>query len=448
MSRPPSTAPFIAANTFAPVVVRARPTSSTQRNGFALPSIGSTVYISPVHFSCSTNAVRGKNTLTQCSPGQHKYRPASASSDGDAPAAGRCNRQQRSLSDHTANTSAIPLGRQAQAHLDTVSRQFVRVGNRVHAIARHFGGDDLADNILLREAHYQAVLWRVVLVLSLDDESLARIVVSLALCRKWQVSRNQRRISRTATSTKLHLIALEVRLVLDDFDEAHRAGSFNDRHPMRRVRCGKELPARQQSYQGESFRMQKRQKSPERRKTLRRLYAQGKCASKLFARATVSERRRLLSHARRTAHILHQRVSRQKFGRFSGGFSRDLSFRRHSPLLQTRVATRTVTDRAAQQCRRVVCRRNRCVSFLSGSSCSDEPPLALQKKAHENINARLALVMKSGKVCLGYKQTIKSIRSGKAKLVILAQNTPPLRCVYSTFHVEDIRLRPFKALGN
>lgn len=51
----------------------------------------------------------------------------------------------------------------------------------------------------------------------------------------------------------------------------------------------------------------------------------------------------------------------------------------------------------------------------------------LQKKAAENINARLALVMKSGKYFLGYKQTLKTLRQGKAKLVIIANNTPPLR---------------------
>ncbi|EEQ87666.1 60S ribosomal protein L30 [Blastomyces dermatitidis] len=49
------------------------------------------------------------------------------------------------------------------------------------------------------------------------------------------------------------------------------------------------------------------------------------------------------------------------------------------------------------------------------------------KKSTDNINSRLALVMKSGKVTLGYKSTLKSLRSGKAKLVIIAGNTPPLR---------------------
>uniref|UniRef100_A0A8D2QHF2 Large ribosomal subunit protein eL30 n=1 Tax=Zonotrichia albicollis TaxID=44394 RepID=A0A8D2QHF2_ZONAL len=35
--------------------------------------------------------------------------------------------------------------------------------------------------------------------------------------------------------------------------------------------------------------------------------------------------------------------------------------------------------------------------------------------------------MKSGKYVLGYKQTLKMIRQGKAKLVILANNCPALR---------------------
>merc|ERR1712002_581368 len=50
-----------------------------------------------------------------------------------------------------------------------------------------------------------------------------------------------------------------------------------------------------------------------------------------------------------------------------------------------------------------------------------------QKKAIENINSRLRLVMKSGKYDLGYRQTIKDLRAGKAKLVILANNCPALR---------------------
>lgn len=50
-----------------------------------------------------------------------------------------------------------------------------------------------------------------------------------------------------------------------------------------------------------------------------------------------------------------------------------------------------------------------------------------QKKSLESINSRLQLVMKSGKYVLGYKQSQKMIRQGKAKLVILANNCPALR---------------------
>lgn len=49
------------------------------------------------------------------------------------------------------------------------------------------------------------------------------------------------------------------------------------------------------------------------------------------------------------------------------------------------------------------------------------------KKTMESINARLQLVVKSGKYVLGYRQTMKALRLGKAKLVILANNTPQLR---------------------
>lgn len=50
-----------------------------------------------------------------------------------------------------------------------------------------------------------------------------------------------------------------------------------------------------------------------------------------------------------------------------------------------------------------------------------------KKPVAENINARLQLVMKSGKYQFGYNQALKILRSGKAKLVIIANNIPPLR---------------------
>ncbi|KAK4777745.1 hypothetical protein SAY87_017932 [Trapa incisa] len=49
------------------------------------------------------------------------------------------------------------------------------------------------------------------------------------------------------------------------------------------------------------------------------------------------------------------------------------------------------------------------------------------KKTHESINNRLALVMKTGKYTLGYKTVLKSLRNSKGKLIIIANNCPPLR---------------------
>ncbi|ROV89046.1 hypothetical protein VMCG_08159 [Cytospora schulzeri] len=54
-------------------------------------------------------------------------------------------------------------------------------------------------------------------------------------------------------------------------------------------------------------------------------------------------------------------------------------------------------------------------------------PIKKKTKTGDTLNSRLALVMKSGKVVLGYKSTLKALRSGKAKLVMIAGNTPPLR---------------------
>jgi large subunit ribosomal protein L30e len=49
------------------------------------------------------------------------------------------------------------------------------------------------------------------------------------------------------------------------------------------------------------------------------------------------------------------------------------------------------------------------------------------KKAVESINSKLSLTMKSGKCALGYNTTIKTLRQNKAQMVIISNNTPPLR---------------------
>ena len=51
----------------------------------------------------------------------------------------------------------------------------------------------------------------------------------------------------------------------------------------------------------------------------------------------------------------------------------------------------------------------------------------VKKTGTENINSKLSLVMKSGKYVLGYKSTLKVLRSGDAKLIILSNNCPTVR---------------------
>ncbi|KAF5397109.1 hypothetical protein EG68_12518 [Paragonimus skrjabini miyazakii] len=50
-----------------------------------------------------------------------------------------------------------------------------------------------------------------------------------------------------------------------------------------------------------------------------------------------------------------------------------------------------------------------------------------KSKALDSINSRLALVMKSGKCSIGLRQTLRLVRRGGARLIIIANNAPPLR---------------------
>ena len=49
------------------------------------------------------------------------------------------------------------------------------------------------------------------------------------------------------------------------------------------------------------------------------------------------------------------------------------------------------------------------------------------KKSQDTMNSKLQLVMRSGKASLGYRQTLKMMRTSKAKMVLISNNCPPLR---------------------
>ena len=46
--------------------------------------------------------------------------------------------------------------------------------------------------------------------------------------------------------------------------------------------------------------------------------------------------------------------------------------------------------------------------------------------AHENVNNKPSLVMKSGKYTLGYKTIVKSVNTNKGIFIITTNNFPPL----------------------
>ena len=49
------------------------------------------------------------------------------------------------------------------------------------------------------------------------------------------------------------------------------------------------------------------------------------------------------------------------------------------------------------------------------------------KDREQNINTKLTLVVKSGKFKIGYRNTIKSLRGGQAKLILISSNCPAIR---------------------
>lgn len=65
----------------------------------------------------------------------------------------------------------------------------------------------------------------------------------------------------------------------------------------------------------------------------------------------------------------------------------------------------------------------------AGQKAAKMAPVKKSKsaKSSESINTKLQLVVKSGKFTLGYKQALKQLRSGKAKLILISKNCPPLR---------------------
>lgn len=100
-------------------------------------------------------------------------------------------------------TSAVGGGKVGQTDLDTIVGQLVRVSRSKDEISLNLGIDDLADDVGVGEADNEAILAGVVLVLVLDDQTLAGIIIGLSL----------------TTTTILYLEALKVGFIFDTLDK-------------------------------------------------------------------------------------------------------------------------------------------------------------------------------------------------------------------------------------
>lgn len=72
----------------------------------------------------------------------------------------------------------------------------------------------------------------------------------------------------------------------------------------------------------------------------------------------------------------------------------------------------------------------------------------VKKATQENINTKLALVIRSGKVALGTKSTLKTTRNGKAKLILIANNCPPLRKSLIQYYASLAKISTLLFSGN
>ena len=64
--------------------------------------------------------------------------------------------------------------------LDPICLELMRVSGAENFVAGNLGSDDLDDDIAVRESNDETVLWCIVLILGLGDETLSRIVIGLS----------------------------------------------------------------------------------------------------------------------------------------------------------------------------------------------------------------------------------------------------------------------------
>ena len=93
-------------------------------------------------------------------------------------------------------TSAVGSGVVGETLLDTVLWELRRVGGSHDVITTDAGSDDLAGDLLVGLADDETVLWSVILVLVLDDEGAALLIVSEAVSSSAELNLETRVVGR------------------------------------------------------------------------------------------------------------------------------------------------------------------------------------------------------------------------------------------------------------
>mmetsp|Transcript_23134 Transcript_23134/g.32335 ORF Transcript_23134/g.32335 Transcript_23134/m.32335 type:complete len:259 (-) Transcript_23134:84-860(-) len=92
-----------------------------------------------------------------------------------------------------------------EANFHSITWKLVRISGRDAHIICEVRGEDLAHNILIGETNDESILWSLIFVFILKDESLTSVIISFAF----------------PATLELHLVSLEVSLILNDFYESH-----------------------------------------------------------------------------------------------------------------------------------------------------------------------------------------------------------------------------------
>merc|ERR1712226_98268 len=84
----------------------------------------------------------------------------------------------------------------------------------------------------------------------------------------------------------------------------------------------------------------------------------------------------------------------------------------------------------------------------SKNNIAKKKTMPSQNKQQEGVKSVLAVVMRSGKVSLGYKSTLKAIRKAKSRLIFISNNCPTVRKTQLEYYAVPAGIKTILYDGN